>query len=285
MKNILSIDLESWVHLYKDILEVEAEDASLKRKKLDDGYVVGATDSVLRLLDAYSQKATFFVVAEIYDWYPEVIKKIKGSGHEIGYHTHSHTIVKNGLMLKRELELSENFITVFKPLGFRAPQIYITEESFSVLKQWGFQYSSSTYDDYCISDISGIQEIPVSALSLIKAGRSKTVLPKAVRLHSMFSKIYFGSGLYLSFFGSKISYFIKHVNKKGVPAVVFIHPWQLYPPKEKMRWGRRIKILLRHPLYLFYTRNMLSSFEQILKNNRFTSFEGYFDTKSRTSRP
>ena len=101
MKNIFSIDLESWIHFYEDSLKIKKFNSE-ERKKLDKGYIKKATLDILSLLDKYNQKATFFIVAEIYDWYPEIIKNIKKQGHEIGYHTHTHLVVKNNELLENE---------------------------------------------------------------------------------------------------------------------------------------------------------------------------------------
>jgi len=274
-KNILSIDLESWIHFYKSALSPKNFGlTSHDRKILDDGYTNIATSKILSLLEKYNQKATFFVVGELYDWYPEVIEEIKKMGHEIGYHTHNHPILYNGQILEGEIKQSRNFINRFKPIGFRAPQIYITPDSMLYLKKSGFKYSSSTYDDYKIRDISGIDEIPVSAISFRK--KSNEELPKNLKLKMLFKQIPFGSGLFISILGSKTSYFINYLNRRDIPAILFIHPWQVHMPKKLNSIYFKMRILFNRPLCLPYTINVFKTMEKLLKNHEFTSFKEYY---------
>lgn len=57
----------------------------------DDGPNEPTTSRVLKILDDYGIKATFFVIGENAETYPETIKKIVREGHIIGNHTYSHS--------------------------------------------------------------------------------------------------------------------------------------------------------------------------------------------------
>jgi len=270
MKNILSIDVESWVHFYGDALKVGLPSA--ERKVLDSGYIIKVLHDLLNLLDVYKQKATFFVVAEIYDWYPDSIREIQHRGHEIGFHTHDHSIVTGRAVLEQQLVKSERFIEEFHPLGFRAPQIIVTPDVFSCLRQYGFKYSSSTYDDVGNTVIDGITEIPVSTFFFRSRSGHDDVFPKKLSLGRLTRQIPFGSGLFLSLLGSQIQYFIDRFNKQGKCVTIFAHPWQIFP-HASMHSGRfLIKLLWRNPLCLPYVRNVHSQFEKLLKKYTFISF-------------
>lgn len=52
-------------------------------------------DSILDTLSKYNVKTTFFVVGEWVDKYPEAVKKIYESGHEIANHSNTHPHVNN----------------------------------------------------------------------------------------------------------------------------------------------------------------------------------------------
>ena len=244
---------------------------------MDNDYVPAATTNILNLLERYNQKATFFTLGELYEWYPEVLEEIEKRGHEIGYHTHSHTLLKSGEILERELEQSSDFIKRFKPIGFRAPQIYITRDSMACLNRWGFKYSSSTYDEHKISKIEGINEIPLSTISFRGKNESNHELPKHLTIKMLSRKIPFGSGLFIGLLGSKTCYVINHLNKKNIPAILFIHPWQLYRPKEIEGFAFKLKVLCRNPLCMPYTINVLKAVEKLLKSHKFLSFREYYD--------
>jgi len=279
MKNILSIDMESWVHFYDDALKAGfSGKASSQRKLLDNNYIPDATEKILDLLDRYDQKATFFILGELYEWYPGTVEKIEKRGHEVAYHTHSHVSLENGKILERELELSANFVNRFKPIGFRAPKIYITRDSMSILRSKGFKYSSSTYDVHKIERIEGVDEIPVSTVAFRRGSENDNKLPKHLTIKMLTKQIPFGSGLFIAFFGPITSYIINRLNKKNVPSVLFIHPWQLYRPKEIKGLSFEIKVLCRNLLCYPYTVDILRCVEGLLKQHKFTSFrECYYE--------
>ena len=57
----------------------------------DDGPSGNVTPKLLKLLEKYDAKATFFVVGEMAETYPEVLKDILAGGHTLGLHTVNHT--------------------------------------------------------------------------------------------------------------------------------------------------------------------------------------------------
>ena len=274
MKNIFSIDLESWIHFYEDSLKIKKFNSE-ERKKLDKGYIKKATLDILSLLDKYNQKATFFIVAEIYNWYPEIIKNIKKQGHEIGYHTHTHLVVKNNELLEKELLLSKRFLKDFKPKGFRAPLIYLREDAMKVLEKHGFTYSSSSYDEYIIFRYGKISEIPVSAIPLRKQKFSQ-LLPKPLTFKLLLNKFPIGGGLSISLIGSRTSRFIQKLNDESKPAILFIHPWQLYQTRNITSLKYKLNLFMKNPLCLPYTRNIYNDIEKLFKAHEFTSFYEYF---------
>lgn len=74
IKNVLSVDLESYIH---------RQFSPEKRKEKDCGYTIKTTKYLLDLFDSYKTKTTFFVVGEIYNWYPELIEEIKSLKKEM----------------------------------------------------------------------------------------------------------------------------------------------------------------------------------------------------------
>jgi Polysaccharide deacetylase len=90
VKNILSLDFESWVHLYRDAVQQKDFADGKDLAHSDNGYVEMAGEGVIDLLAQHGQKATFFVVSELYDYFPDVFESIADAGHEIVYHTHTY---------------------------------------------------------------------------------------------------------------------------------------------------------------------------------------------------
>lgn len=255
MLNYLSIDFESWV--YPDLPNFRKLD-SQQRKKLDNGYVKESAEKILKILKNHRVKLTFFVVGQLYDWYPEVIEKIAKEGHEIAHHTHTHDILRSKKDLVNTLEKSKRFLQRFKPLGFRAPTFLIQKNYFSVLKDYGFKYDSSIYNIYsCKQAINSLVEIPVS---------------------KMFG-LPIGSGYFLAILGHRIKNFYQRINYQGNPVVAFIHNWQIIKPKNASfpNW----KYILRHPLYFPYTLETRQIFNFLLDNFSFAPMESLLKERRR----
>ena len=56
----------------------------------DDGPVPEVTPFILKLLDEYGIKATFFCVGENVKKYPELYQEVLSRGHRVGNHTYNH---------------------------------------------------------------------------------------------------------------------------------------------------------------------------------------------------
>ena len=93
----------------------------------DDGPDPVDTPKLLDLLKKKNVKATFFVVGERAERYPEIVRRAWDEGHRIGNHTWSHRSLFCFLtpkQLRKEIELgaeSVQRITGFRPRLFRSP--------------------------------------------------------------------------------------------------------------------------------------------------------------------
>lgn len=56
----------------------------------DDGPHPKVTKQILKTLEKYKAKATFFVIGQEVKKYPEIMKEVYDAGHEIGNHTYNH---------------------------------------------------------------------------------------------------------------------------------------------------------------------------------------------------
>ena len=66
------------------------EDKKVVALTFDDGPWEKTTNDTLYILDKYGIKATFFVVGQYIQAYPEIMKKVVSHGHAIGNHTWTH---------------------------------------------------------------------------------------------------------------------------------------------------------------------------------------------------
>ncbi|MDL2273791.1 polysaccharide deacetylase [Oscillospiraceae bacterium OttesenSCG-928-G22] len=109
-------------------------------------------DRVLDVADKYGLSFTFFVAAALCERYPDTIRRIAERGHEIANHGYEHENFANFSgpeqieLLKKSNDLLEK-TTGKRPIGFRAPVGDMTAETLYALRDLGFAYSSSMYDD------------------------------------------------------------------------------------------------------------------------------------------
>jgi len=255
----LSIDLESWVHR-----QIGFSIDSNCKKKLDAEYIKRATLDILDLLNRYDRKVTFFIVSEIFDWYPDVIKSIKTYGHEIAYHTHTHRYIKTKQDLIEELRQSECFLDEFKPTGFRAPEATLKAECLGTLSDYGFKYDSSSYGTLSTSTvISGVREIPISTLSFFNSSNTLT-LPRNITKSMLLKELPLGCGFFMSALDPAAKLLPNSLYLQNEVPVLFIHPWQIIPHDTDLSLSANS--VFKRTALLLYSRKCLDSFLHILKN-------------------
>lgn len=254
MINYLSVDLESFVHREFD---------EKKRTRNDNDYTRRTTEFLLDLLKKYQTKITFFVVGEIYNMYPTLIRKIKSDGHEIAYHSHKHLIIKNEDDLERDLILSKEFIDKYRPMGFRAPRMEMEAKYFKILKKYNFAYDSSVYSRFELKNINGIKEIPVSLFPYPLLKNKTLTFPSNFKT-SITRGIPFGSGLFIALLGENIRFFIDYFNRNNLPCVLFFHPWQLAQYESLFTLHN-----IYNPAKVFYKKNITRTLEFLLSTYKF----------------
>jgi predicted deacetylase len=108
---------------------------------------------MLRLLDRYEVRATFFVLGWVANRFPQLIKEIHREGHEIASHGYWHRLVYQQTPddfrsdLRRSREVLEQ-LTGTAVVAYRAPSFSITERSrwaLQILVEEGFTIDSSIF--------------------------------------------------------------------------------------------------------------------------------------------
>ncbi len=99
----------------------------------DDGPHPRQTGEILRILDTYGVKATFFMVGVNVVNYPDAARAVLAGGHEVGNHTFSHTHLNriSESELAVELERCEDALEElceYRPHLFRPPEGAINEK-------------------------------------------------------------------------------------------------------------------------------------------------------------
>lgn len=239
---LLSIDYESWLTLTGE----NGRSSPAQRQELDGGFTRHAVDGILELLG--NTQASFYLVGEILDWYPEVAQKIIAAGHELGFHCHTHRPLGDVSELESDLHQSQSWLKTYDVRGYRAPRVRITEQAYPVLKQHGFLYSSSLYAPAgSLACKSGIWELPVSTLRLTTGGAPELTAPRHFSAALLAQgEIPYGSSFIIGLLGDGVLRILEKELRAGRSPVIFLHPYELVRPQD---WGRRAcRIIRKDPL-------------------------------------
>lgn len=161
--------------------DVDAESAVLwgqlhnaERMSVMSHQAYGPLVGVPRLLDMLERHAirgTFFVPGYTADRYPDVVRSIASSGHEIAHHGYLHE-QPTALTLEGEIEAldrgleSLDRVAGVRPLGYRAPMWDLSWRTPALLAERGFLYDSSLMDadapyELAIEGHPSVVEIPI----------------------------------------------------------------------------------------------------------------------------
>jgi len=111
----------------------------------DDGPHPEYTIQLLDVLDSYNVKATFFLVGNLMEKYPDIVKQIVARGHAIGNHTYSHPPnmeLETHASVITELDRTDAVIkkiTGMKTDLFRPPKGLVDGNLLSIAEQKGFK--------------------------------------------------------------------------------------------------------------------------------------------------
>jgi peptidoglycan-N-acetylglucosamine deacetylase len=269
MKNALSIDLENWYS--NEFLLKYLPDDSL------DTQVAEATDGLLKLMNKYDVKATFFILGSVAEKYPELIKIIHESGHEIGSHAYSHTILQKlgKEAFEKELELSTQLITSItkeQPIGFRAPSFSINQSTswaFTSLEKYDYKYDSSIFPVNAM--LYGVPKAPLIPYKpriddITKHDPDGKIVEFPLSVIKSVINLPVSGGFYLRVLPAWfLDYSIHRINRDR-PAIVYIHPWETYSKTPRLKFPFHVQIEA-----YFGINTSIAKLDNLLEKHKFTT--------------
>jgi polysaccharide deacetylase family protein (PEP-CTERM system associated) len=219
--NILTFDIEDWFHIL--------DHPQVENPRTWDNFesrVVINTEKILNLLDARSQKATFFCLGWIAERYPELIKRIYCRGHEIGSHSYYHKLAFNQSPIEFEIDLLRSIailedITGQKVKAYRAPGYSFTQDIpwvFDILINAGIEYDCSIFPARRAH--GGFRGLPSIPFILERAGGAIKAFPiNTFRVGRR--DVVFSGGGYFRIFNYLI---IRHMMLRSPYVMTYFHP-------------------------------------------------------------
>lgn len=128
---------------------------------------------ILRLLDRYGLRGTFYVPGYTIVHHTASIESIRDAGHELGAHGNVHesldtlTDEREAAVLNEQLDIWRSYLD-YRPTGYRSPSWELNVGTPALLKAHGFVYDSSLMGDdvpYVLETPHGpLVEVPVQWL-------------------------------------------------------------------------------------------------------------------------
>lgn len=230
----LTVDLEEWYH------------AELVREKVPPAERVdqapAAVRPILALLKAQGVQATFFIVGEVAERHPELVREIAAADHEIACHSYSHRPLWELTPAGFSAELAQ-FRRLMKDIlgeaveiiGFRAPTFSLearTAWALDVLAEHGYRYDSSIFPLrtplYGVSNAPlGPYRISASAVEQHDANGRLVEFPATVCQLGK-RRMPVGGGTYLRLLPWPLFVWCWESTARTRPAVLYVHPWETY---------------------------------------------------------
>jgi len=205
------------------------------RHELPKGTFIRPLQNILKLFEKENVQSTFFVLGKIAEAFPEAIEEIYDFGHEVASHGCFHVdLTKVSLTEFQEME-KKNYSMLAKitgevPKGFRAPFFRINPMIISFLSKIGYVYDSSIIPSIGIPGWWSHHGAPLFPYS-VNVGKQRFVeVPISVfpYLH-----LPLGGWFFRNFGLSYVKWAIRLLLHKGLPVILYIHPFDVDSDAQK----------------------------------------------------
>jgi polysaccharide deacetylase family protein (PEP-CTERM system associated) len=212
-------------------------------------YAARMERTTLDLLDrlaAANVLATFFVVGDIAEARPRMVRAIHDAGHEIGSHSWDHRRVHHfdPKSFRDDLLRSKDAIeqvTGERVVGFRAPTFSVMRETawaIDVLAECGFEYDSSIFP--VRHDRYGIPDAPRQPFVAVGAEHEILELPPLTYRVAGMNLPVAGGGYFRLFPPAVMRAGLRQAERAEGPnvAMLYFHPWEFDPDQPRLPLAR-----------------------------------------------
>lgn len=228
MMNILSVDVED----YHDQLALDFQDRIVPPEE----EAVRCTERLLELFARHGVKGTFFILGEIAEHFPALVRRIAGAGHHLGIHGyyHLHAFRQTPAEFRSNVERAKKLVedtagreaNAHRAVAFSINPGSGTMWALPILMELGFKYDSSIFPFK--GRRYGMPEAPRGPHILrSRSGRTMWEVPLSTVIRFGRRWPVCGGG-YLRHFPLRLTTrAIARLNAEGLPAVMYLHPYEL----------------------------------------------------------
>jgi len=224
-ESAFTVDVEDGISIaMRDAFSVETEQTDR---------VVGLTTDILNLLSEKEVKGTFFVLGQVAEVFPDLVKDIATRGHELGVHGYNHLQFFRMPPEQAFEELSTakkriEDLTGSRVYGHRAPAFSITPETewgLDVIANAGFTYDSS------IMPIKGSRYgwpgFPKD-IHVVRTPNGSELVEVPLSVYPVFGKdVPVCGGGYLRLFPYQFTRRVFDKIRTKRPVIIYMHPYEL----------------------------------------------------------
>ncbi|MGE0444246.1 MAG: DUF3473 domain-containing protein [Vicinamibacterales bacterium] len=276
--NALTFDVEDWHQLVGTRLTGTTQPCS--------PHCVEQTREILATLADAGVHATFFVLANVAETYPALIREIQAAGHEVASHGWSHRRVYTqdraefAAETARSKALLEDILGA-PVAGYRAAEFSITAASrwaLDVLAELGFRYDSSIFP--IRGGRYGIEGAPLAPHRVrVAAGDIVEVPMTAVEWRGRRWPV--GGGGYFRLMPYALTRAaIASVNAAGRGAVIYFHPYEFSRAHLRLAlpaWHQYVTGARYSVLHNFNRGTNRRRFARLLREFRFQTISAILD--------
>jgi len=264
--NAMTVDVEDYFHVSNFARVVTPDSWAARESRVERN-----TDRLLRIFTDAGVTATFFVLGWVGERFPDLVRRIADTGHEVASHGYAHRLIFDQSPhefredVRRAKALLED-ASGRRVAGYRAPSFSVTERSLwalDVLIEEGYHYDSSVYPIH--HDRYGIPSAPRHPYVIRRDGGTLLEVPgSTVQIGPMNLPI--GGGGYFRILPyGWTRWGIARVNRtEQRPTVFYLHPWEIDPDQPRLPAGAVARF--RHYRNLHRTESRLRA---LLRDFRF----------------
>jgi len=270
------VDVEGWYH---------PEYVKRKVPKNKEERIIQSLKITFQLLSQYDVNATFFIVGELVEKYPEMVEMISEKGYELGFHGYYHEPLwaLNADAFRRQvMKFNSKVQSIIggKCSGFRAPSASLDNRTLwalDILEENGYLYDSSVFPSK--TPLYGVPTAPIipyhpSSRNIADQDEYRRLIEFPALVYPVLGlRIPTGGGFYLRLLPpSVIKKAVDKMNKRGFPAVLSFHTWEVDPDTPRLRLG------LVKSFITYYNLNATrKKLKFLLSKFQFVSFKDYLE--------
>lgn len=242
--------------------------------------VVDLTGKLLDLLERHRVKGTFFILGQVAEQFPGLVRDIQNSGHEIGVHGHDHHVFHKLTPERAKDELYRGKsvledVTGIKMRGHRAPAFSINQNTawvLDLLLELGFEYDSSIMPCRGVGYGWPGQALDIGPVDTPAGGRIQEVPLSVTSLGGRLVPAVGGSYFRLLPFSVSRAFFRRIQTQR--PVIMYLHPYEIDPeryPDFYMEELNKAPLRTRLRMRSFWWRrgSLFGRYERLLSEFRF----------------